>query len=90
MCLSTPWKKPLVGLGHEGGARNFSLLLFLVATLFRGEEESVLNSYEEASLARLFLRSFLTVAMRAKVCNFFLRWFLWSLAVHYHVLKGLF
>ncbi len=54
MCLSTPWKKVLVGLGHEGGARNSSLLLSLVANLFRGEEESVLSSDEEAQLARLF------------------------------------
>jgi hypothetical protein len=64
--------------------------LSLVANLFRGEEESVLSSDEEAQLARLFFWSFLKVAMRAKVCDFFLRWFLWSLAVHCHVLKDLF
>jgi hypothetical protein len=54
MCLSTPWKKVLVGLGHEGGARISSLVLSLIASLFCGEEESVLHSEEEAPLARLF------------------------------------
>jgi hypothetical protein len=44
----------LVALGHEGGARNSSSLLSLVVSFFCGEEESVLNSNEEAPLARIF------------------------------------
>ncbi len=83
-------EKSACRLGHEGGARNSSLLVPLGASLFYGEEESILSRDEEAPLAQLFFWSFLTVAMRAKVCDFFLRWFLWSLVVHCHVLKGLF